>query len=187
MPVYMVHGFRWPRGGFTGIRVYVVLHNLEDAAAEYLQQPLTSQLILDSLKQTNGDVMSKLPDLQFIEQYDPDDTTSVEAVSKPFAFVAAKVMTLGEPGEPGANLSWNTEELDREGAGLSESGQEALEQLRDRLAPGEKIGWWLVYNGDPAREYPHSDEEEYEEVEEKPAVGFLFLACVVELKMLICL
>ncbi|RJE22080.1 hypothetical protein PHISCL_05586 [Aspergillus sclerotialis] len=170
MPVYMVHGFRWPRAGFTGIRVYVVLHNLEDAAAEYLQQPLTSQLMLDSLKQTNADVMSKLPDLQFIEQYDPDDTTSVEAVSKPYAFVAAKVMTLGEPGEPGANLSWNTEELDREGAGLSESGQEALAQLRDRLAPGEKIGWWLVYNGDPAREYPHSDEEEYEEIEEKPTM-----------------
>ena len=167
----MVHGFRWPRGGFTGIRVYIVLHNLEEAAAEYLQQPLTSQLVLDSLKQTNGDVMSKLPDLQFIEQYDPDDTASVEAVSKPYCFVAAKVMTLDDPAAPGANLSWNTEELDREGAGLSQDGQDALSQLRDRLAPGEKIGWYLVYNGDPERWYPPSDEEEYEE-EEKPGVSF---------------
>lgn len=175
MPVYMVYGFRWPRGGFTGIRVYIVLHNLEEATAEYLQQPLTSQLMLDSLKETNSDVMAQLPDLQFIEQYDPEDTTSVEAVSKPHAFVAAKVMTLGEPGEPGANLSWNTEELDREGAGLSDEGNNALATLRDRLAPGEKLGWWLVYNGDPAREYPRSDdeeEEEYEAAESRPAVGF---------------
>lgn len=85
-------------------------------------------------------------------------------------------MTLGEPGEPGANLSWNTEELDREGAGLSEAGNNALATLRDRLAPGEKLAWWLVYNGDPAREYPRSDDEEDEENEpeqSRPAVGFL--------------
>lgn len=162
MPVYMVHGFRWPRAGFTGIRVYVVLHNLEEAAAEYLQQPLTSRLVLDSLKRTNGDVMAHLPDLQLIEQYDPDDTTSNEAVSKSHAFVGAKVMTLSEPGGPGADLSWDTQALDRDGSGLSESGEEALGQLRDRLAPGEKIGWWLVYNGDPDRDYPRDEEDEYE-------------------------
>ncbi|RMJ23048.1 hypothetical protein PHISP_06081 [Aspergillus sp. HF37] len=165
MPVYMVHGFRWPRGGFTGIRVYIVLHNLEEATAEYLQQPLTSRLVLDSLRRTNADVMAQLPDLQFIEQYDPDDTTSNEAVSKSHAFVGAKVMALEEPGDGGSegSLSWDTRQLDREGSGLSESGTEALAQLRDRLAPGEKIAWWLVYNGDPAREYPQSEGEDEEE------------------------
>lgn len=157
----------------------MVLHNLEDAAAEYLQQPLTSQLILDSLKKTNGDLMTHLPDLQFIEQYDPDDTTSNEAVSKSHAYVGAKVMTLTEPG---GNESWDTKGLDRDGSGLSQSGMEALEQLRDRLAPGEKIGWWLVYNGDPEREYPHSDEEDegYDggTTNSGPAVSFCSLVVV---------
>lgn len=160
MPVYMVHGFPWPRSGITGIRVYIVLHNLEEAAAEYIQQPLTSQLLRESLKRTNGDLMAHLPDLQFIEQYDPEDTTTNEAVSKPHAFVGVKVMTLPDSETQEGNMSWDTKELDRNGSGLSEEGAEALAKLRDRLAPGEKIGWYLVYNGDPAREYPHSDEEE---------------------------
>lgn len=177
MPVYMVHGFPWPRSGFTGIRVYIVLHNLEEAAAEYIQQPLTSQLLRESLKRTNGDVMAHLPDLQFIEQYDPEDTTTNEAVSKPHAFVGAKVMTLPDSEAQEGNLSWDTKELDRNGSGLSEEGAEALAKLRDRLAPGEKIGWYLVYNGDPAREYPHSDEEGVDggQANSEPTVGVLGL------------
>ena len=181
MPVYMVYGFPWPRTGFTGIRVYIALNNIEDAAAEYIQQPLTSQLLRESLKRTEGDIMDRLPDLQFIEQYDPEDMTTEEAVSKPHAFVGTKVMTLTDAEGREGNLSWDTQILDREGSGLSESAAEALAELRDRLAPGAKIGWYLVYNGDPAREYPHSDEEEDEEgVDEEqeksgPAVGILAL------------
>lgn len=159
MPVYMVHGFRWPRAGFTGIRVFIVLHNLEEATAEYLQKPITSQLIREQLQRQAPDIVTRLPELQLIEEYDPDDVTSNAAVTKDHAFVAAKVMTLSDAGAPGSTLSWNTQKLDQEGSGLSEDGSAALEGLRDQLAPGEKIGWWLVYNGDPPREYPQSDDE----------------------------
>lgn len=164
MPVYMLHGFRWPRGGFTGIRVYIVLHNLEEAAAEYLQQPLTTELLLESFKRIHPDLVPRLPGLRFIEQYDPADETS-NTVSQDFAYVAAKVLTIpdGESMPPGVGPGANIEDVVEQGSGLSDDATKALEELRDRLAPGEKIGWFMVYNGDPDRWYPPSEEEEEEE------------------------
>jgi hypothetical protein len=159
MPVYMVHGFRWPRAGFTGIRVYIVLHNLEDATAEYVQQPATSRLLTECFKKTDPDIVARLPDLQFIEQYDPEDTDSATAVSQPYAYVAAKVITLSEPGAKAPGLSWNPEDLAKDSP-LEPSAMEALTQLRDKYAAGERIGWWIVYNGDPDRAFPHSEEDD---------------------------
>lgn len=168
MPVYMLHGFRWSRAGFTGIRVYIVLHNLEDATAEYLQQPLTTELLVDSLKRTQPDLMPRLPELRFIEQYDPADESS-NTVSQPFAYVGAKVVTIPDGGSapPGAGPGVSIEDVVEQGPGLSDDATEALEALRDRLAPGEKIGWFMVYNGDPERWYPPSEDEEEEEEEEQ--------------------
>ncbi|KAJ5578393.1 uncharacterized protein N7459_007357 [Penicillium hispanicum] len=163
MPVYMLHGFRWPRAGFTGIRVYVVLHNLEDAAAEYIQQPLTTELLAESLQRTQPDLMSRLPELRFIEQYDPHDETS-NTVSQDYAYVGARVLTIPDGGTAadGAGPGQNIEDVVEQGSGLSKDATEALEALRDRLAPGEKIGWFMVYNGDPERYYPSSEDEEDE-------------------------
>ncbi|KAJ5917338.1 hypothetical protein N7466_010892 [Penicillium verhagenii] len=167
MPVYMIHGFRWPRAGFTGIRVYVVLHNLEEAAAEYIQQPLTSELLTESFQKTQPDLIARLPELRFIEQYDPYDETS-NTVSQDYAYVASKVLTIPDGGAsvpdsagPGLNIADCVEQ----GSGLSQDESEALEELRNRLAPEEKIGWFMVYNGDPDRYYPPSEEEEDSEEE----------------------
>lgn len=168
MPVYMLHGFRWPRSGFTGIRVYIVLHNLEDAAAEYIQQPVTADLLDESLKHTAPQLMSRLPAIQFIESYDPGDESS-NTVSQDFAYVSVKVLTIPDGGSepedlrPGETVS---DLVEKPGAGMSEDEVKALEELRDMLAPGEKIGWFMVYNGDPERYYPESDsEDEFEDVE----------------------
>ncbi|KAJ5551671.1 hypothetical protein N7461_006369 [Penicillium sp. DV-2018c] len=162
MPVYMLHGFRWPRAGFTGIRVYIVLHNLEEAAAEYIQQPLTTELIVESFNKTQADLVSRLPQLSFIEQYDPADETS-GTVSQDYAYVGARVLEIPDDGS-GPNGGLNIEDCVEQGSGLTEDQTAALEELRDRLAPGEKIGWYLVYNGDPDRWYPETEEEgeEYE-------------------------
>ena len=160
MPVYLLYGFKWPRAGFTGIRVYIVLHNLEDATAEYLQQPYTSQLIYESLQKGEPDIINRLPELQFIEQYDPDDTSSETAVSQPHAYVAARVIEMPSSGTPG-EADFNVEELN-DGPGLSDDATAALEELRDKLAGGERIGWWIVSNGDPERYFPETDEEEFE-------------------------
>ncbi|KAJ5294948.1 hypothetical protein N7508_009769 [Penicillium antarcticum] len=178
MPVYMLHGFRWPRAGFTGIRVYIVLHNLEEAAAEYIQQPLTTSLIVDSFNKTNPDLLPRLPELQFIEQYDPADETS-GTVSQDYAYVGARVLTIPDGGDGATSTGGqNIEDVVEQGSGLTEDQTTALETLRDRLAPGEKIGWYLVYNGDPERWFPESesedgdyDEEGEEDEEEEEADG----------------
>ncbi|KAL4977297.1 hypothetical protein BDW66DRAFT_150154 [Aspergillus desertorum] len=157
MPVYMLYGFRWPRAGFTGIRVYIVLHNLEEATAEYIQRPITNKLLLDSFRKTEPDITSDLPELRFIEQYDPEDESD-EAVSKPYAYVAAKSISIPEPGSPNAACSWNTDIFQENP--LDQAGAEALAKFRDKYAAGERIGWWIVYNGDPERYFPHDEDED---------------------------
>lgn len=163
MPVYLLHGFKWHRVGKHGIIIYIVVRSLDDASADYIQNPRTTRSLINSLELGNPDIMSRLPELHFIEQYDPDDLTSNEAVSQPYAFVANKVVTIADNLN---GLSLNVDEVMKEGTGLSESGMEAMEELREKMAPDEKIGWYIVYNGDPERSYPGmSDEEDESESE----------------------
>ncbi|KAL4970569.1 uncharacterized protein BDV14DRAFT_163509 [Aspergillus stella-maris] len=163
MPVYMLYGFRWPRSGFTGIRVYIVLHNLEDATAEYVQQPTTNKLLLESFGKTEPGIISNLPELRFIEQYDPEDE-SPDAVSKPFAYVGAKVISIPEAGSSNAGSSWNADMFQENP--LDEAGAKALTEFRDKYAAGERIGWWIVYNGDPERYFPPDEIEDEDIMEE---------------------
>lgn len=137
MPVYVLHGFRWPR---PAIRIHIILNNLDDAAAEYLVLPKTSAALKQNLHHLYPDVVSALPNLRFVEQYDPADTSD-KALSQPFAFVADKVEI--------CPLSADVDEII--GRGVAADGCIAMIELRDQLAPGEKIGWWVVYNGDEAR------------------------------------
>ncbi|KAK5447778.1 hypothetical protein LTS15_009277 [Exophiala xenobiotica] len=251
MPVYLVHGFRWPREGFTGIRVHAIIHNLEDTSVEYIQNENSRSEILASFRKAYPDIMKELegPDrgrgrkLDFIEQYNPDDLDGPTAVSQPYAFVGDKVvMIAASPGfglesGPGLNgsragagqmphpsqqqrprqqyaetaaaderqaqvaataiatsptpttlspskkaprpatqpmsksppfnspadvtaLSVNVEEVLADGPGLTNKAWEALADLRDKIAEGEKIGWWVVYNGDPERSYDEADDDD---------------------------
>ncbi|KAG4428256.1 hypothetical protein IFR05_016262 [Cadophora sp. M221] len=45
MPTYLIHGFRWDR---VSIRVHIVVHDLEDAAPEWIVAPATSVTLLNS-------------------------------------------------------------------------------------------------------------------------------------------
>lgn len=159
MPVYLLHGFKWPRVGKHGIIVYIIVRSLDDATADYLQNPRTTRSLIDSLELGNPDIMSRIPELHFIEQHDPDDLSTTAAVSQPYAFTANKVVTIADDFN---GLSLDVSEIMNEGTGLSESGMEAMEELRDKLAPGEKIGWYIVYNGDPERRYPGMSDDEME-------------------------
>ncbi|KEF60371.1 uncharacterized protein A1O9_01931 [Exophiala aquamarina CBS 119918] len=215
MPVYLVHGFRWPREGFSGIRVHAILHNLEDTSVEYIQNENSKTDILASFHKAYPEIMKELDapgrTLEFIEQYNPEDTESDHAVSQPYAYVGDKVVTIaanpgdapnlplaalnsspvasqGQTGgavtsdppktaagasktanpsriaalEPTA-LSMNVEEVISEGPGLTNRAWEALADLRDKIASGEKIGWWVVYNGDPQRAFDdYDDDDEYD-------------------------
>ncbi|PVH81096.1 hypothetical protein DL98DRAFT_417284 [Cadophora sp. DSE1049] len=45
MPTYLLHGFRWDR---VSIRVHIIVHDLEDAAPEWIVAPATSVTLLNS-------------------------------------------------------------------------------------------------------------------------------------------
>ncbi|KAI9811088.1 MAG: hypothetical protein M1827_005670 [Pycnora praestabilis] len=143
MPVYLLHGFRWPR---RDIRVYIVINNVDDASAEWIIAPLTSAALFESFTENYPGIMDSLPHLKFVEQFDEKDE-SPAAASQPFAFVADKVRVCG--------LSCDVDAV--RGEGIDPEAWGALIELRDKLAPGEKVGWFVVYNGDEERRGPPTD------------------------------
>ena len=226
MPIYLAHGFRWPRDGFAGIRVHAIVNNLGDVSVEYIQNDHSRNALLSSLRSLFPTQLKTLESgnrrLDFLEQYDPEDE-SPNAVSQPYAFVCDWVVMIaggtsgraehyssqllqtqahmqsnrsshassasGRPQSPKVRaktqpmsiaapfnspatttaLSVNIEDITAE-ALLSPEAWEALAELRDKLAEKEKIGWWVVYNGDPDRDYLSSETEtEGEEEEEEEA------------------
>jgi hypothetical protein len=137
MPVYLVHGFRWPR---IEIRRHIIFNNIDDAAPEYIVSPKASDALLENFREKFPDIMADLPKLRFIEQYDPHDTSD-NATSQPYAFVADKVEL--------CHLSLDVSDTMEKG--ISKGNWDALMDLRERLAPGQKLGWWIVCNGDELR------------------------------------
>lgn len=152
MPVYLLHGFRWPR---PLIRIHIILQNLEDAAAEWLVAPDTTETMLENFHEIFPDTMKYLPTLRFVEQHDPDDI-SPAAGSQPYAYVADVVHTI--------KLGLDVDEI--RGKGVSNEQWGALLELRDKLAPEEKVGWYVVVCGDEERFAPPQEVESEGEEEE---------------------
>ncbi len=223
MPIYLAHGFRWPRDGLTGIRVHAIVNNLEEVSVEYVQNSHSRDALLSSFRTLYPTLLTPLEvgnrRLDFLEQYDPEDV-SPGAVSQPYAFVCDWVvmiaggtderaehyssqllqtqahcqsnrtshasLTPGRPQSPKVRtktqpmsiaapfnspatitaLSMNIDEVKADSPALSTEAWDALAELRDKLAVDEKIGWWVVYNGDPDRDYPSSDTETGEDEEQ---------------------
>jgi hypothetical protein len=140
MPTYICHGFRWPR---PLIRIHIILQNLDDAAAEWLMAPRTAETMIQNLKTIYPDVMPSLPTLQFLEQYDPTDE-SVESKSQPYAYVCDIVHEV--------KLGIEFDEV--RGKGVHNDAWTAMMDLRDKLAPGEKVSWFVVVCGDIERLAP---------------------------------
>lgn len=137
MPVYLVHGFRWGR---VSIRHHVILNNVDEGAPEYIQNPKSAKAIIDSLKVKYPEIMRAAPSLTFIEQYDPNDTSS-KAQSQPFAYVCDAVF------KDDLSIYVN----DAQAKGMSAGAWDAMADLRDKLSEGSAIGWFVVYNGDEHR------------------------------------
>lgn len=140
MPVYLLHGFRWPR---PLVRIHIILQNLDDAAAEWLVAEGTTDALLRNLRELYPDLMQHLPNLRFIEQYDPTDL-SASAASQPYAYVADKAHEI--------RLGVDVEEV--RGRGVNNDQWGSMLELRDRLAPEEKVGWYVVVCGDEERWAP---------------------------------
>lgn len=179
MPTYLLHGFRWIRAGITGIRAFIALHNMDDASAEYIQNAPTTQSLINTFQELYPEIMKRIPSsssLQFIEQHDPEDLSSEAAVSQPYAYVADRVVTIDHM-KKGFDIDIDgisqllDIDLEELVASSSTDNDTAMAELRDKLCPAggekQKIGWYLVYNGDPDRAYPHEDVESTDEEEEK--------------------
>lgn len=142
MPTYLLHGFRWPR---PLIRIHIILQNLEDSAAEWLMAPKTTLELLQNFNSLYPDCMEHLHQLRFIEQHDPSDL-SAAAASQPYAYVADTVEEI--------KLGVEVEEV--RGRGVNNDQWTAMMELRDKLAPDEKVGWFIVVCGDVERLAPPS-------------------------------
>jgi len=140
MPVYLLHGFRWPR---PLIRIHIILQNLDDAAAEWLVAPQTTLTMLKNFNQLYPDSMEHLNHLRFVEQYDPNDTTP-GAGSQPYAYVADVCEEV--------KLGVDIDEV--RGKGVPNDQWAAMMELRDKLAPEEKVAWYVVICGDEERWAP---------------------------------
>jgi hypothetical protein len=144
MPTWIVHGFRWPR---PQIRIHIILQNLDDAAPEWLMAPATVACMTGNFKKQWPDEMKQLPGLRFIEQYDPEDLTTKD---QPYAYVCDQVHEI--------KLGVDFDEL--RGGGVPEDQWAAIAELRDKVAPGEKLGWFVVVNGDVERWAPPLGDED---------------------------
>lgn len=136
--MYLLHGFRWPR---PLIRIHIILQNLDDAAAEWLVAPGTTSAMLNNFQELFPETMQHLAKLRFIEQYDPTDT---EAASQPYAYVADIVQEV----KLGVDVD------DVRGKGVGNEQWVAMMELRDKIAPEEKVGWYVVVCGDEERWAP---------------------------------
>ncbi|KAH0335463.1 DUF292-domain-containing protein, partial [Aureobasidium melanogenum] len=149
MPTYLIHGFRWPR---PLIRIHIILQNLDDAAAEWLIAPATTETMLENFTELWPQTMANLPNLRFVEQFDPTDE-SPAACSQPYAYIADICEQV--------KLGIEVDEV--RGKGLGDEQWNAIMELRDKLAPDEKVGWFVVVCGDEDRTDVGPEEEEEEE------------------------
>lgn len=155
MPVYFIHGFRWPR---PAIRIHIILHNLEDSAAEWLVAPGTTREMLENFNSLYPESMEHLQHLRFVEQYDPNDTTAGSG-SQPYAYVADVVEEI----KLGVDID------DIRGKGVPNDQWASLMELRDKLAPEEKVAWYIVVCGDEERWAPTTAELAQQEETMLPA------------------
>lgn len=103
--------------------------------------PATTQTLLHNLHQLHPPLMAHLPDLRFIEQYDPSDEN---VKGQPYAYVADMVHEI--------QLGVDVDEV--RGRGVKNEQWAALVELRDKLCPGEKVAWYVVVCGDEERWAP---------------------------------
>lgn len=137
--------------------MHVISNGLEAASPGWIMSSRTSEVLVTDFRKRWPRLMAELPELHFVEQYDPAATIRVETRSD-FAFVADQVKECG--------LSIDAAMLTRIAAPKEAEDPGALGGLRDMLSKDAEIGWWIVYNGDTEREDLGSgdDEEEEEEV-----------------------
>ncbi|KAI9847616.1 MAG: hypothetical protein M1837_002190 [Sclerophora amabilis] len=91
MPAYLVRGFRWYR---QSIRVYVVLANLDDAAADWVMGPKTNAALAGSFREWMPALEEEEVNVRLVEQHDEFDLGE-NGIAQPYAFVVDKFVRVG--------------------------------------------------------------------------------------------
>ena len=143
MPIYLVHGFQWPR---ILIRQHTANFDIDDCAPDWVHMGSpSSTALLDSLHHLYPSLMESLDsehtDIQLIEEY---SQTEASAMPKNFVYVCDRVKRL-----EGCSLDVG-DTAGREW-GLGDGPDERMVKLRDELAAGAKVGLWLVCCDDETR------------------------------------
>lgn len=178
MPTYLCHGFRWHR---KSIRIFVVIHDIDDAAPEWIIAPASSRAILDTFHRAFDFLPAR--EASDSRPVSGDPSSSGPATEGGGAGVGGEEGEGGEPGEGEAAVSLleeydpaDLETVSRphayvadyvvkvdSSAGVSgeiakyeervRAGEDGwFEKLRDQLQGGEDIGWYVVVCGDEERE-----------------------------------
>lgn len=109
--------------------------------------PATTACMTKNFQEQWPQLTSQLPGLRFLEQYDPDDLVTKD---QPYAYVCDIVHEV--------KLGIDVEDIRGNGVGEEQWG--AIADLRDKIAPGEKLGWFVIVNGDVERWAPPLEEED---------------------------
>ncbi|KAL8691887.1 MAG: hypothetical protein Q9218_002992 [Villophora microphyllina] len=135
MSVFLVHGFKWAR---NEIRVHVVLQEVDDAAPNNLMSGDSEEAMNENFRELYPEAMAKLPTLRFIEPFNANNE-KFKYPSEPYAFVVDAVVQ---------NEDWIdvTDAMNK--THIPAAQWDAMADLRDIIAKGEKIGWFVVHNGD---------------------------------------
>ncbi|KAL9598658.1 MAG: hypothetical protein Q9179_003837 [Wetmoreana sp. 5 TL-2023] len=148
MSVFLVHGFRWAR---NDIRIHVVLQEVDNAAPNNLMSGDSEEAMNENFRDLYPEPMANLPPLRFIEPLNPNNE-KFKYPSEPYAFVADVVMQ----SEDYIDVTKTMNQCQ-----IPAAQWDAMADLRDILAKGEKIGWFVVHNGD--RELAKQERLEKEE------------------------
>ena len=106
--------------------------------------PKTTLALLKNFNELYPECMIYLDKLRFVEQYDPNDESIEASSGQPFAYVADMV----------EEIKLGVEIEDIRGRGLNNDQWTAIMELRDKIAPDEKVGWYVVVCGDEERYAP---------------------------------
>ncbi|KAL9049881.1 MAG: hypothetical protein Q9162_006965 [Coniocarpon cinnabarinum] len=139
MTIYLLHGFRWKR---NEIMIYLHMRRKNESASNWIMAPGTQVSLYDSIQEELPHVFNALPNLRFIEEYHHDQ----EFCCAPYAYVADTVHEV--------KLSVDIQEVSTRGIG--NETWSAIAELRDKLAEGTPLGWYVVNCTDEERTFESS-------------------------------
>ncbi|KAM4064607.1 AorFlbE-like protein [Hirsutella rhossiliensis] len=190
MPTYLCHGFRWHR---RGIRIFVIINNLEDAAPDWIVGRTSASLILDQFRIAFDFLPSRpLAAATPTEEEKTKTPHQDDDLSPPPSRVPAtddevlmhdwspvkllEEYDLDEMTSASRPYAYVADHVVRVDLGanvakemakyqsMAEEGSDGwFEKLRDKLQANEEIQWYVVVCADDERAVPEEELDDYDD------------------------